>query len=85
MGANNVQNRTMLLRTVPDELRGRVFTAMEAIMSVTMLVSMALASVATAHYSPRVIGFVAGVASTLSGVPWMWMTLTGRMPQPKQS
>ena len=83
MGANNVQNRTMVLRTVPDNLRGRVFTAMEAILNVTMLLSMALASVATAHYSPRTIGFVAGILSTLSGVPWMWMTLTGRMPPPR--
>ena len=84
MGANNVQNRTMVLRTVPDALRGRVLTALEAILNITMLLSMALASVATEHFSPRTIGFAAGILSTLSGVPWMWMTLTGRMPQPKQ-
>ena len=38
-GANNVQNRTMLLRHVPDALRGRVFTAMEAIQNITMVAS----------------------------------------------
>jgi hypothetical protein len=82
MGANNVQNRTMLLRHVPDELRGRVFTAMEAILSTTMLFSLAVASYATAYFSPRSIAIVAGVFSTLSAVPWAWMTFTGRLPAP---
>jgi MFS family permease len=81
-GANNVQNRTMLLRHVPDALRGRVFTAMDAILNITMVASLAVASVATAKYTPRQIAFVAGVLSTLSAVPWAWLTFTGRLKEP---
>jgi MFS family permease len=81
-GANNIQNRTMLLRHVPDALRGRVFAAMEAILNLTMVASLAVASVATAQYSPRQIAFVAGVLSTLSAVPWAWLTFTGRLKEP---
>jgi MFS family permease len=82
VGANNVQNRTMLLRHVPDELRGRVFTAMDAILNTTMLLSLTIASYATGYFSPRSIAFVAGIFSTLSAVPWAWMTFTGRLPDP---
>lgn len=81
-GANNVQNRTMLLRHVPDALRGRVFTAMEAILNITMVASVAVASVATEKFSPREIAFVAGVLSTLSAVPWAWFVFTGRLREP---
>lgn len=82
VGANNVQNRTMLLRHVPDELRGRVFTAMDAILNTTMLLSLTIASYATGYFSPRSIALVAGIFSTLSAVPWAWMTFTGRLPAP---
>jgi hypothetical protein len=81
-GANNVQNRTMLLRHVPDALRGRVFAAMEAILSATMVASLAVASVATGTFSPREIAFAAGVLSTLSAVPWAWLVFTGRLREP---
>jgi hypothetical protein len=82
VGANNVQNRTMLLRIVPDRLRGRVFTATEAALNTTMLLSLAAASVATAKYDPRTIATVAGIVSTFSAVPWAWMTFTGRLREP---
>ncbi|HYO81888.1 MAG TPA: MFS transporter [Bryobacteraceae bacterium] len=83
MGANNVQNRTMVLRIVPDALRGRVLTTMEAVLNATMLVSLALASQATLFYDPRTIATVAGVASTFSAVPWAWMAFTGRLRNPR--
>lgn len=83
MGANNVQNRTMLLRHVPDELRGRVFSAMDALLNFTMMLSMALASFALLHASPRTVAFVAGLFSTLTAVPWAWATFTGRLPEPQ--
>lgn len=84
-GANNVQNRTMLLRHVPDALRGRVFTAMDALQNITMVASLAIASVATTSFSPREIAVAAGVLSTLSAVPWAWLTFTGRLTEPPPS
>ena len=83
-GANNVQNRTMLLRHVPDALLGRVFTAMEAILNITMVASLAVASVATTRFTPREIAFTAGVLSTLSAVPWAWLTFSGRLKEPSR-
>ena len=85
MGANNVQNRTAVLRAVPDALRGRVLTTMEAVLNATMLISLAIASHATLYYDPRTIATWAGVASTFSALPWAWMTFTGRLqhaPEP---
>lgn len=82
MGTNNVQNRAMLLTHVPDALRGRVFSTAEAINNATMMVSMSLASIATLHYSPRSIGFVAGILSTSTALPWAWAAFSGRLPEP---
>ncbi|MBC8167714.1 MAG: MFS transporter [Bryobacteraceae bacterium] len=82
MGANNVQNRTMLLTHVPDALRGRVFSASEAMNNATMMVSMSVASLATMHYGPREIGFVAGLFSTSTAIPWAWATFRQKLPEP---
>lgn len=83
MGANNVQNRTMLLKHVPDALRGRVYTTVEAMMNATMMVSLTVASLATRHYSPRGIAFAAGVLGTITALPWAWATFAGKLPEPQ--
>jgi MFS family permease len=82
MGANNVQNRTMLLRHVPDALRGRIYTTVEAMLNATMMVSLTVASIATTYYTPRQIAFVAGLLSTATALPWAWATFTNRLPEP---
>jgi MFS family permease len=84
MGANNVQNRTMLLTHIPDYLRGRVFSTAEAMNNATMMISMSVASIATMHYSPRQIGFVAGLFSTFTALPWAWATFAGKLPEPRR-
>lgn len=81
---NSVMNRTMLLLHVPDRLRGRVFTAAEGITNGVMMISMAAAAVAAAHYSPRQIGFVAGALSASTAVFWAWANAAGRLPEPEQ-
>jgi predicted MFS family arabinose efflux permease len=85
MGCNNVQNRTMLLTHVPDEYRGRVFTTIEAMMNGTMMASLAVASVATLSYSPRTIGVVAGLLSTLTTVFWVWAQFAGKLTEPPRA
>ena len=82
MGANNVLNRTMLLRFVPDHFRGRVFATTEMMMNATMMLSITLASLATGHYPVRTIGFVAGLLSTSTAFFWAWANLAGRLPKP---
>jgi len=65
MGTNSVLNRTILLTCVPDGLRGRVFTSVDALLHASMMLSMGLAGIASMTYTPRQIGVVAGL---LSGV-----------------
>ncbi|MBC7927887.1 MAG: MFS transporter [Bryobacteraceae bacterium] len=84
MGANNVQNRTMLLTHIPDALRGRVFSTSEAMNNATMMVSMSVASLATIRHDPREIGLVAGLFSTLTALPWAWAAFAGILPEPRR-
>jgi hypothetical protein len=83
MGTNNVLNRTILLTHVPDRYRGRVFTTVEAMLNATMLLSLTLASIATARYPIRTVGVAAGVLSASTAVFWAWAVFTGRLPEPK--
>lgn len=82
MGFNNVLNRIMLLTHVPDGLRGRVFTTVESMMNATMMMSMALASWATAVYPIRTIGVVAGILSSFTAVFWAWADASGKLVEP---
>jgi MFS family permease len=82
MGANNVQNRTMLLHHVPDQYRGRIFSAAEALTNATMMLSMTAASLAVMRYSPRTVAFVAGLLSASTALFWAWAVFTKRLPEP---
>jgi hypothetical protein len=46
------------------------------------MLSMMGAGIASQHYSPRDIGAVAGVLSSLTALFWGWANLTGRLPEP---
>lgn len=83
MGCNNVLNRTMLLTHVPDEYRGRIFTTVDAMSNVTMMASLAVASVATLTYDPRTIGVVAGILSASTALFWLWAQLAGKLVEPR--
>jgi hypothetical protein len=82
MGANNVLNRTTLLRIVPDDVRGRVFSTVEAGLNAMMMISMTVASFATERYSIRAIAFVAGCFSASTAFFWAWANAAGKLPEP---
>ncbi len=82
MAVTSVLNFAQLLRHTPDEYRGRVFATMESLRWSTMIVSMALAGVASQYYGARTIGVWAGVLSSLTAVYWGWANWTGRLPEP---
>ncbi len=84
MGMNNVLNRSMLLHHVPDHLRGRVFTTVQAMSDAVMMVSLGAASVATQYYSVRSIGMVAGAVSASTALFWAWAVWAGRLPEPRR-
>jgi MFS family permease len=83
VAVSSVLNFFHLLRNVPDEFRGRAFSTMETVTWSTMMLSMGLAGVASEHYSPRAIGFVSGIASSMTAVFWGWANWSGRLPEPR--
>jgi hypothetical protein len=40
------------------------------------------AGIASMHYSPRLIGTIAGLLSSTTAVFWGWANWTGRLPLP---
>lgn len=82
MGSNNVLNRTLLLTHVPDRLRGRVFSTVDMMLNVMMMISMAAASVATDVLPIRTIGVIAGCFSASTSLFWAWADLAGKLVEP---
>ncbi len=82
MGTINVLNRTMLLTHVPDRYRGRVFSTAETMMNATMMVSLAIASIATQSVPTRTIGVVAGCLSASVAFFWFWADVRGKLVEP---
>jgi len=82
MAVSSVLNQYQLLRHTPDEFRGRIFSTLESLRWAVMIGSMAAAGIASQFFSPRAIGLVAGVLSSLTAVWWTWADFTGRLPEP---
>jgi MFS family permease len=85
VAVSSVLNITQQLRHVSDEFRGRVFATIESWNWMTMMLSMAIAGLASTHVSPRVIGAWAGVFSSSTAIFWGWANWTGRLPEPALS
>jgi len=79
---SSVLNMAQLLRHVSNEYRGRVFATMESMVNSVMMVSMALAGIASQYYSPRIIAAIAGALSSTTAFFWAWANVTGRLPEP---
>ena len=82
MAVNGVLNYSYLLRTVPNSFRGRVFATMDTFTWTMMMMSMMAAGIASMHYSPRLIGTIAGLLSSTTAIFWGWANWTGRLPKP---
>ena len=82
MAVNSVLNYSYLLRTVSNRYRGRVFATIETLTWTMMMISMMGAGIASTHYSPRLIGTVAGLLSSTTAIFWGWANWTGRLPLP---
>jgi len=85
VAVSSVLNITQQLRHVSDEFRGRVFATIESWNWMTMMLSMAIAGLASTHVSPRVIGAWAGVFSSSTAIFWGWANWRGRLPEPALS
>ncbi|MGA3090392.1 MAG: MFS transporter [Terriglobales bacterium] len=83
MSVNSILNYSYLLRTIPNQYRGRVFATMETLTWTMMMLSMMSAGIASTHYSPRTIGTVAGLLSSTTAIFWGWANWSGRLPLPQ--
>jgi MFS family permease len=82
MAVTSVLNNVQLLRHTPDRFRGRVFATMESLRWSVMMVSMAVAGIASQFYSARTLGLIAGAFGSLTAVAWAWCDWSGRLPEP---
>jgi len=83
VSVSSVLNMSQMLRRVPDEFRGRVFSTGESLTWSTMMISLTLAGIASQYTSPRTIGWVAGVLSSTTAIFWAWANWTGKLPEPQ--
>jgi MFS family permease len=84
VAVSSVLNFSQVLRHVPNEFRGRVFSTMESMVWATMMVSMVGAGVASVGTDPRVIGVVAGCLSSTTALAWGWAESRGLLPEPAE-
>ena len=79
---SSVLNFTQVLRHTPDRFRGRVTSTMESMVWATMMFSLTVAGFFSQTRSPRDIGVIAGICSSMTAVFWGWAQFTGRLPEP---
>jgi MFS family permease len=84
VAVSSVLNASQMLRRVPDEFRGRVFATAESLTWSVMIISMALAGIASQYRSPRTIGLVAGILSSTTAIFWGWANWAGKLPEPER-
>lgn len=82
VAVSSVLNFSELLRHVTDEYRGRVFATMETMTWSVMMLSMMGAGIASQHWSPRTIGAVSGILSSMTALYWGIMDGRGKLPEP---
>lgn len=76
LGAEFGVQETLMMRMIPDEYRGRVFTTDRALELSTMTVSMLVAGALLKWVSPRSMVIVSGLLSASPGLVWlvaMWL------------
>ena len=84
LGAEYAVQDTLLVRLLPDNLRGRVITTDRATEMLIMTFSTAVAGWSLHLISPRTLTVCAGFLSGLSGIVWLVLFASGRVRLPKR-
>lgn len=84
LGAEFAVQETLLMRLVPDNLRGRVSTTDRALELLIWSFSTAVAGWSLRVITPRTLTVVAGLLSATSGIVWLVMFATGRVRLPRK-
>jgi predicted MFS family arabinose efflux permease len=85
IGVEFAVQETLLMRLVPDSLRGRVSTTDRASEILVMSLSTVVAGWALMRISVATLAVIAGLLSGLPGFIWLLLTKTGRLKLPQQT
>jgi len=84
LGAEFAVQETLLMRLVPDKLRGRVSTTDRATEILIWSFSTSLAGWSLRAITPRTLTVIAGLLSATSGVFWLGLFASGRVRLPRR-
>ncbi|MDQ2935877.1 MAG: MFS transporter [Acidobacteriota bacterium] len=84
LGAEFAVQETLLMRLVPDNLRGRVSTTDRATELLTWSLSTAMAGWSLRAITPRTLTIVSGLLSASSGIVWLFLFRSGRVRLPRR-
>jgi MFS family permease len=84
LGAEFGVQDTLLMRLVPDKLRGRVITTDRATELLTWSVATTIAGWSLHVITPRTLTVVSGLLSSCAGAVWLILFATGRVRLPKR-
>jgi MFS family permease len=85
LGVEFAVQETLLMRLVPDGLRGRVSTTDRAMEIFVFSVSTGLAGWALHAISPRMLTVVSGILSATPGIVWLALVASRRLAVPELS
>jgi MFS family permease len=84
LGAEFAVQETLLMRLVPDNLRGRVSTTDRATELLIWSLSTAVAGWSLRAITPRTLTVICGLLSATSGIVWLVLFASGRVRLPKR-
>jgi MFS family permease len=84
LGAEFAVQETLLMRLVPDHLRGRVSTSDRAAEMTVWAFSTAVAGWSLHTITPRTLTVISGFLSGASGILWLMLFVTQRVRLPKK-
>ena len=84
LGAEFGVQDTLLMRLVPDKLRGRVITTDRASEFLTWSLSTTIAGWSLRGITPRTLTIISGLLSSVSGLVWLLLFASGKVRLPKK-
>jgi MFS family permease len=84
LGAEFGVQDTLLMRLVPDKLRGRVLTTDRASELLVWSLSTSVAGWSLRAITPRTLTIISGVLSAMAGVVWLALFASGRVRLPRK-
>jgi hypothetical protein len=84
LGAEFAVQETLLMRLVPDHLRGRIGTTDRAVELLIWSLSTAAAGWSLRGITPRTLTVICGLLSATSGVMWLVLFATGKVRLPSR-